>query len=166
MDFEKRLNQAIQRGLQASNAEGQARVEQALGVEDLRRMHSEFRLELSEHIDECFRQLARMLRGFESRQVMGDDGWGVEIQRDDLGPQNAGGTSRPHYSRYFTRLQIAVKPFSTANIVEIIGKATVRNKELFSRSQFQRLPNIDSAVFKQTIDQWILEFAEKYTASS
>lgn len=165
MDFEQRLQQAIQRGRQASSAEDQARTQRILGAEELRKLHSEYRLQLSEHIDTCLQQLKGHLRGFNMSTIMGDEGWGAELQRDDLGPGGGGGgSSKTYYSRYFSRLLLVVKPFSSAHVVEVTCKGTVRNKEVLNRSQFIQLPDVDVTALQQALDQWVLEFAEKYTA--
>lgn len=166
MDFEKRLQQAIQRGQSESNAKDEAHVQRKLGEVELRKLHADFRLQFSEHIEECLRQLADHFPGFEFSSVVSEEGWGAEINRDDLGV----GTSRvqpqqkSYYSRFYSKLQLLIRPFSSAHIVELVGKGTIRNKEVYSRTQYQRLPDIDTAVMLQTIDQWILEYAEKYAA--
>lgn len=166
MDFEKRLQQAIQRGQQESNAKDQARAERTLGEAELRKIHADLRLQFSEHIEECLRQLVDHFPGFEFSSIVGEEGWGSLINRDDLGL----GSSRTqpqhknYYSRYYSKLQLLIRPFSTAHIVELVGKGTIRNKEIFSRTQYQRLPDVDISVMKQTIDQWVLEYAEKYAA--
>ncbi len=162
MDFDKRLQQAIQRGQKVSEDKDQARVERAMGEDELRKLYGDLRIQFSDHIEQCLRQLADHFPGFEFRSVVGDEGWGAEISRDDLGL----GKSQPrsYYSRFFSKLNLVIKPFSSAHIVELAGKGTVRNKEIFSRNQYQRLPDIDTTIMTQTIDQWVLEYAEKYAA--
>jgi hypothetical protein len=167
MDFEKRLQQAIQRGQSKSNAKDQARVERTLGEAELRKIHADFRLQFSEHIENCLRQLADHFPGFEFSSVVGEEGWGAEINRDDLGlgSSRSQPQQKSYYSRFYSKLHLVIKPFSAAaHIVELVGKGTIRNKEIYSRTQYQRLPDVDTSVMLQTIDQWVLEYAEKYAA--
>ena len=51
MDFNERLEKAIERGRRAGDAASQAAARQAITEEELRRLHSQYRLELSEHIE-------------------------------------------------------------------------------------------------------------------
>lgn len=166
MDFNKRLQQAIQRGHKASDDKDQARVERAMGEDEFRKLHGDFRIQFSEHIEHCLRQLADHFPGFEVRSVVGEEGWGAEISRDDLGLGAGKSQPKAYYSRFFSKLNLVIKPFSSAHIVELVGKGTIRNKEIFSRNQYQRLPDIDTTVMNQTIDQWVLEYAEKYAAQA
>jgi len=164
MDFEQRLQQAIQRGRQANSAEDQARAERILGTEELRKLHNTHRLQLSEHIDACLQKLKSHIRGFQLSTIMNDEGWGAELTRDDLGPAAIGSGNKNSFVRLFSRLVLVVKPFNTAHVVEVAGKGTVRNKEVLNRSQYVRLPDGDVTTLQQALDQWVLEFAEKFTA--
>jgi hypothetical protein len=47
---------------------------------------------------------------------------------------------------------------------ELAGKGTVCNREIFSRTQYQRLAELDLPVFTNLIDFWVLEYAEPYAA--
>lgn len=166
MDFEKRLQQAIQRGHSVSNAKDQARSERALSEDEFRKIHADLRLQFSEHIEECLRQLADHFPGFSYGSIVGEEGWGGEINRDDLALGSSRSQPQPknYYNRFYSKLHLVIKPFSSAHIVELVGKGTIRNKEAFSRTQYQRLPDVDTSVMIQTIDQWVLEYAEKYAA--
>ena len=57
-----------------------------------------------------------------------------------------------------------IRPFSSSHIVELVGKATIRNKEAFNRTHFQFLREVDVDSFTELIDLWILEYAELYAA--
>lgn len=164
MDFNKRLQQAIERGQQVSDDKDQARVTRALGEDELRKIHGDFRITFSDHIEQCLQQLADHFPGFECRTVVGEEGWGAEISRDDLGLGAGKSQPKTYYSRFYSKLLLVIKPFSSAHILELAGKGSIRNKEVFSRNQYQRLPDIDTTVLEQTIDQWVLEYAEKYAA--
>ena len=50
MDFEQRLEKAIQRGRKTGDAKHRAETEKATSEEDLKRMHTQLRLELSDYI--------------------------------------------------------------------------------------------------------------------
>ncbi|MDB5338919.1 MAG: hypothetical protein JWN70_4538 [Planctomycetaceae bacterium] len=166
MDFNKRLQQAIERGQKVSDVNDQARVSRALNEDELRKLYGDLRIQLSEHIEQCLRQLADHFPGFECRSVVGEEGWGAEMYRDDLGLGGAKSQPKTYYSRFYSKLLLVIKPFSSAHIVELAGKGSIRNKEVFSRNQYQKLPDVDVPVMIQTIDQWVLEYAEKYAAQA
>lgn len=166
MDFNKRLQQAIERGQKVSDVNDQARVSRAMNEDELRKLHGDLRIQLSEHIEQCLRQLADHFPGFECRSVVGEEGWGAEMYRDDLGLGGGKSQSKTYYSRFYSKLLLVIKPFASAHIVELAGKGSIRNKEIFSRNQYQRLTDVDVSVMTQTIDQWVLEYAEKYAAQA
>ena len=122
-------------------------------------MYSQYRLELSERIENCLRQLPGHFPGFRYESLVGDRGWGAAISRDDLDiePPAAG-------PNYFSRLEVTVRPFSSLHVLELTAKGTVRNKEIFNRSHFQLLAEADVNSFDELIDHWVLEFAELYAA--
>ena len=57
-----------------------------------------------------------------------------------------------------------IRPASTYHVLDLAAKATIRNKELFNRSHFQRLAEVDLTSFTEMIDLWLLECAELYAA--
>jgi hypothetical protein len=156
-DFDQRLRKAIERGERAGSARDEAEAERRLTEQELRRLHGEYRRELTEHIDECLEKLPLHFPGFEVLAVVNDRGRGSVVSRDDL----AFDADRDRVS-YFSRLEIVVRPVSEYLVLEVAAKATVRNKELFNRSHFQRLAEVDLASFSAAIDGWVLEFAERY----
>ncbi len=160
MDFQERLQRAIQRGHRASDADARAKAEQATSEEEYRRLHSQFRLELSEHIEQCLRALPRHFPGFRFETLVGDRGWGAAISRDDLELDHGRRTN------LYSRLEIVVRPFSTSHVLDLNAKGTIRNKELFNRAQYQLLSEVDLTSFTETIDRWVLEYAELYAAKS
>ncbi len=159
MDFEKRLEKAIERG-QRSGARGRKKLRNAMNEEELKRLHSRYRLDLSEHIEECIRQLPDHFPGFRFETVVGDRGWGAAVNRDDLVLTHEG------RENHFSRLEMTIRPFSSYHVLELTAKGTVRNKEVYNRSHYQRLTEADPATFRELIDLWILEFAELYAARS
>ncbi len=81
MDFQQRLEKAIQRGRHSKDAAARERAEQALNEGELKRLHSQYRLELSEHIEVCLRQVPRHFPGFRFETLVGDRGWGAAVSR-------------------------------------------------------------------------------------
>lgn len=161
MEFDKRLERAIIRGRQTREAKGREAEEQAITEEELRALHSRYRIELSEHIEACLRKLAEHFPGFEYQTIVSEDGWGARISRDDV----TGGRGRKLRTRY-SRLEMVIRPFSSAHIIELTAKAAVRNKEIYNRTHFQFLSQADMESFTELIDLWALEYAERYSAQA
>lgn len=160
MDFEKRLEKAIARGSKAKEAEGRQQAEKALTEEDFRTLHSQARLQVTEHIEKCLKQVADHFPGFQYSTIMSEDGWGGRIARDNLS-MGAGRSPQKLYSR----LEMLIRPFSKAHLIDLAAKGTIKNKELFNRSHFQKLSELDVDSFSEMVDLWVLEFAENYSAS-
>ncbi len=160
-DFEKRLEKAIQRGQRASDVRAQAEAEKALTEQELRRLHTQYRLELSEHIENCLRKLPQYLPGFQYEPVVTERGWGAAVSRDDI-------SIRPRHVRstVFSRLEMLIRPLSELYVLELAAKATIRNKEVFNRNHYEKLADVDQASYSELIDHWVLEFAEIYAAKS
>ncbi len=157
MNFEERLQRAIERGGRiAHSKEQQARLD-AMNEEQCRRLHSQHRLQLSEYIERCLEKLPAHMPGFQFERVTSDRGWGAAVNRDDAdfadGRRNV-----------FSRLEIAVRPYTTAKVLEITARGTIRNKEVFNRSHYQLLNEVDAERFEELVDAWVLEFAELYAA--
>jgi hypothetical protein len=91
--------------------------------------------------------------------LYGDRGWGAACSRDDL--MMSGGRR----SNVFSRLEVAVRPFSEYHVVDLQAKGTVRNRELLSRRHFENIADTDAARFEELIDSWIVEYAELYSAN-
>jgi hypothetical protein len=161
MDFNERLEHAIQRGQRTGQARLQAEAEKAISIEELKRMHARFRLQLSEHIESCLTKLPNHFPGFQLEAVVGDRGWGAKVSRDDLGP----GRDRKA-ANFYSRLELVIRPFSAAHVLELAAKGTIRNKEVYNRTHYQRLIDADPRTFEELIDLWTLEYAELYAAKS
>jgi hypothetical protein len=155
MDFEKRLNEAIKRGERQQAARLREKIDQAISEDELRRLHSQYRLELSDHIEQAVRKLPDHFPGFRYESLSGDRGWGGSVYRDDV---RRGGNS-------FSRLEAAVRPYSTAHVLEMTAKGTIGNKEIFNRTHYARIQEVDLDAFRQMMDVWILEYAERYAAT-
>ncbi|MEX0675486.1 MAG: hypothetical protein WD063_00325 [Pirellulales bacterium] len=158
MDFQERLEKAIQRGRRSQDAAAREQAERALNEEELKRLHSQYRLELSEHIEQCLRQLPRHFPGFRYETLVGDRGWGAAVSRDDLSLADG------KRGNYFSRLEVVVRPYTSAHVLELAAKGTIRNKELFNRAQYQVLADADPATFSEQVDRWVLEYVELYAA--
>jgi len=160
MNFEDRLRKALERGEKTRDARGRAALERELSLEELRSLHSRYRLELSEHIEKCLKKLADHVPGFKFQSIVSEEGWGGRISRDDLHLH----PGRPSESRY-SRLEILISPLGSIGILEMVVKGTVRNREAMNRKQYQQLEEFDLVTFKELIDLRILEFAELYAAA-
>ncbi|MDB4680066.1 MAG: hypothetical protein P8M30_20880 [Planctomycetaceae bacterium] len=160
MDFETRLQRAIQRGQQTRDQRGQAAIDKQMTEEEYRQLHSSIRLELSEHIEKGVRQVSDHFPGFRYQTVVGEDGWGARIVRDDFAINDG------KKSNLYSRLELLIRPFSETRIIELTTKGTIRNKEIISRNHFQFLDEIDIDTFSELIDVWILEYAEAYSADA
>jgi hypothetical protein len=110
MDFQERLAKAIERGQHLSQQEAQAKEQQALSEEDFRRLHSKYRLPLTERIESCLKRLPDHFPGFQYSTLMSDRGWGAAVSRDDVGPSR---------STFFSRLEVVVRPFASSHVLEI-----------------------------------------------
>lgn len=158
MDFQKRLEKAAERGQKVGNARARAEAEKTVTEKEFARLHSQYRLKLSEHIEACLKQLAEQFPGFRFETIVGEAGWGAAISRDDIRVRSGRRTN------YFSRLEMLVRPASKYHVLDLAAKATVANKELFNRSHFQRLTEVDLTSFDEMIDLWVLEYAELYAA--
>ena len=139
MDFEQRLQEAIERGQHSRRTKDAQAAQQALSVEELKRLHTQFRLEVSDHVERCLKKLVNHFPGFEFAAIVSEKGWGAELRRDDVSfnPQTR------RRDNLFSRLEMVVRPFSSASVLDLAAKGTIRNKEVFARAHFQRLAEAD-----------------------
>lgn len=158
MDFEKRLQHAINKGRAAKDQEIQQEVGRKMTEEEFRNLHSKYRLELTDHIDGCLKKLADHFPGFQFKTLLEEDGWGSRITRDDVSI----GSSKRAQSLY-SRLEMVIRPFTDTHIIEMVAKATIRNKETFNRSHYQFIAEVDMQSFQDLVDLWVLEFAEQFS---
>jgi hypothetical protein len=159
MSFDDKLRQAIERGQKRGDAKAHADHQQAMTEEEFKRLHSTYRLDLSEHVESCIHRLANHFPGFRYETMLGDRGWGAACYRDDLR------IARGARSSVYSRLEITVRPYSqTLHVLELTGKGTIRNKEAFNRTWFEALEEASVEKFRDLIDAWVLEYAELYAA--
>ena len=159
MSFRERLQRAHDRGKQSRAAQLNEAAARALSEEECRRLHSQYRLALTEHIEKCLRDLADNNPGFRLETIVDERGWGAAVSRDDvdLGHGRRGNT--------FSRLQFVVSPHSKYHVLELAGKGTVRNKEVLSRNHYQRLADVDTESFRELVELWVLDYAELYASA-
>lgn len=134
--------------------------DRVLNDKELQRLHAQYRLELCEHIERCLGQVAKEFPGFQLESIVDERGWGAAIHRDDLLLNSSARLNS------YSRLEMFIRPFSSAQILELTAKGTIQNRELFNRSQYHRLAETDLAPFMEMIDNWTLEFAEHFAAKS
>ncbi|WP_153556998.1 hypothetical protein [Roseimaritima sediminicola] len=158
-DLERRLDAAIARGQRRGELHREAERQQQLSEEELRRLHTSHRLALSERIETAVARLANHFPGFRVETLYGEKGWGAACWRDNLDVQ--GGRRNSLYSR----LELVIRPLNDYFVLELKGKGTVANKEVFNRSHFDRLQEVDRETFEQMIDAWVVEYAERYASS-
>ncbi len=159
MDFEDQLEKAIQRGQQRNVKREQDRRRETLDADEIKRRHNEFRLHLSDYIEKSLKRLAERFPGFEYEIIYGGKGWGGAIHRQDLtrGPDGRAGS-------FFSRLELTVRPINTYNVVNIAGKGTIADKELFSWNHFEDIDESVFEAFEQKLNNWMLQFAEQFAA--
>lgn len=161
MEFEKRLQNAIERGYRRGDAQAEEEAARAMSEDELKSLHSRYRLQLSEHIETCLRQLLTYFPGFEVEVIYGERGWGAACRRDDIRI-----FSRTQRKSYYSRLEITVRPYSSSNVLDLIAKGTIHNRELFNRQHYKPLTEASIDDFLERVDAWILEYAELYAAKS
>lgn len=159
MDFRERLQRASERGKQARAAQLNEAAARALSEEECRRLHSTYRLELTEYIEQCLRELADNFPGFRLETIVDETGWGAAVSRDDV---SLGSGRR---GNVFSRFQLVVSPFGKYHVLELAAKGTVRNKEVLSRNHYQRLADVDMESFRELAELWVLDYAELYSAA-
>ena len=59
-----------------------------------------------------------------------------------------------------------IRPYSDLKVLELKGKGTVMNRELFNRSHYVAVAEVEAEEFEQLIDTWAIEYAEMYAAKS
>jgi|UniRef100_A0A7C4LLK2 hypothetical protein len=160
MDFQERLQRAVQRGEQRRTQSARHQILEQLSEEESRALHAQARAELSDHIEHCLRHLADTFPGFEFQTVLSADGYGAKVRRDDL--RARGG--RPLVHEY-SHLELLVRSYSNSRILEVVGRGTVANKEVLNRSAYQFLNQLDLETLKQQVDQWVLDYAERFAAA-
>lgn len=158
MEFDERLQRAIQRGYGRGDVRRQEVAAKQFSEDELRSLHTKHRLSLSEKIESCVQRLPNHFPGFQYETIYGERGWGAAISRDDI--EMAGGKRNNQYSR----LEMTIRPFSSAHVLDLAAKGTVRNREIYNRNHFEALDEADHDNFAELIDLWVLEYAEMFAS--
>jgi hypothetical protein len=159
MDFNQRLQRASDRGDQIKQARTQEATAKALSEEECRRLHTSYRLTISEHVETCLQQLTDNIPGFNFRIVANDKGWGATVSRDDL--SLAGGQRSSLFSQY----TVLVSPYGKYHVLDLVAKGTICNKESYHRNHYQLLKEADLDSFRELVELWTLDYAEQYAAN-
>jgi len=131
MDFDKKLENAIERGQQRHTRLKDAEKQKALSVEDLRNRHNEFRLDLSEYIEVNLNKMAQHFPGFEYETLYGSKGWGGAIHRNDLDRGDDGKAGS-----FFSRIELTVKPQNEYNVVRPIVRNPLLSETDYAKQKF------------------------------
>jgi len=158
MNFDDRLRQAIERGQKRGESAAREAAAKAWTEEEYRRLHSQLRLRLSEHIESCLKRLPNCFPGFQYETMYGDRGWGGACFRDDLV------LDRGRRTTNYSRLEVTIRPYSPLHVLDLAAKGTVQNREVFDRTYFEELATADEPKFRALVDAWVLEYAELYAA--
>jgi hypothetical protein len=159
MSFRERLQRATERGKQTRAAQLNEAAAKALSEEECKRRHSQYRLALTEHIEKCLSEMADNFPGFRLETVVDESGWGAGLSRDDI--RLEGGRR----GTFFSRLQLVVGPYNSYHVLDIAAKGTVRNKEVLTRNHYQQLADVDLQRFRELLEQWVIDYAELFSAS-
>ncbi len=159
MDFRQRLQKASERGQRQRDAKLREAAAKALSEEECRRLHSQCRLPLCDHIEKCLSEMAQNFPGFRVQSIVDESGWGAEAVRDDIG------LSAGRRDNFFSRLQIVVRPYNKYHVLDLVAKGAVRNKETFSRNHYQPLDGVELDRFNELVELWVLDYAEMYAAA-
>jgi len=158
-DFEDRLARAVARGSDRADKRAQEARAKKLSEEELKTLHTKYRLSLSEHIESCLTPLLDHFPGFRLETIYGERGWGASVSRDDFGM-----TEKTVRNSVYSRLELTIRPHSSLGVVELAGKGAVRNKEIYNRTHFRKIAEVDEEEYIQLIDAWVVEFAERFAA--
>ncbi|MEM8912892.1 MAG: hypothetical protein AAGC97_14085 [Planctomycetota bacterium] len=159
-DFESRLESAIRRGRRRGEHENSQQKEAQLSEEEIRRLHTSYRLSLSEQVEAAVARVADHFPGFRTESIFGEEGWGSACYRDDLRLKSG------KRENFYSRLEMVIRPYSDLRVLELKGKATVLNRELFNRGHFAKVAEVDVEDYQDLIDTWAIEYAEMYSAKS
>lgn len=159
MDFDDALKNAILRGQDRAGSLRDSEHKKQLSIDELKNRHSKYRLSLSDYTEHGLKKLADHFPGFEYETIYGSRGWGGAVFRDDIrrGASGKGGS-------FYSRLEVTVRPMNEFNVVNIIGKGTIHNKEIFNWNFFKDVADVSEEEFQKKIDSWILAYAEKFAS--
>ena len=156
MDFKQRLQKAAERGVNVRDEQARQAAAKAMSEEECKRLHSKYRLELTEYIENCLKQLADQFPGFHFEPLVNERGWGAAASRDDVGVVDG------RRDNFFSRIELLVASFNKYHIFDLSAKGAVRNRESFNRNHYQLLNEVDMDSFTELVDLWVLDYAEQF----
>mgnify|MGYP001819858672 CR=1 FL=1 len=159
-DFKSRLQSAIERGQKRKQLSASEAKQKELSEEELKRLHTSFRLTLSERIEAKVHSVVDAFPGFRQESLFGEVGWGTACYRDDLLIKSGRRTNQ------YSRFEMVIRPYTDLQVLELKGKGTIKNREFFNRSYFRKIAEVDIDEFENVIDSWTIEYAEQYAAKS
>ncbi|MFK8114265.1 MAG: hypothetical protein AB8B91_18840 [Rubripirellula sp.] len=159
-EFESRLESAIARGKKRADLKASEERLKELSEEELRRMHTSYRLSLSERIESAVNGVADHFPGFQQESLFGEIGWGAACYRDDLRIESGRRTNQ------YSRLEMVIRPYSSLQVLDLKAKGTVMNQEMFNHSHFLPVAEVNIADFEQLLETWAIEYAELYASKS
>ncbi|OYW11626.1 MAG: hypothetical protein B7Z55_19060 [Planctomycetales bacterium 12-60-4] len=159
MDFSERLHKAVERGRQQGQELVRQQRQTQLTEEESRALHARARVELSDHFEACLQHVAQQFPGFDFQTIMTPEGFGAKISRDNLRGRSGS------MAREYSHLEFIIRSYSAGRLLDVVCRGAIANKEVLQRSQFQQLADLDLDTFRHLVDQWVLEYAEKYAAS-
>ncbi len=157
-EFEERLKNAVARGTNRAESLVSAAERERQEAEELKRLHTKCRLELSEHIEQVIKKLIDMFPGFRYQSLFGEAGWGSACVRDDLV------IDKGMRSNKYSRFEIVVRPVNEFNVLDLQAKGMIADRELMTRSFYQPLSQLDIDRFTKSIDDWAVSYAELYAS--
>lgn len=159
-EFSKRLESAIERGKQAANRKASAERKAEQTEERLRELHSQYRLTMCDRIEDTIKKLADHIPGFHFEAVYDEGGLGSACYRENLHFENGRRTTQ------FSRFELVIRPCTDLLVLDMKGKATINSREVFNRSHFAKLAELDLVDFERCIEAWSLQYAEAYAAEA
>ncbi len=157
-DFQQRLRSAIERGEKRGERRDEAARQTQLTEDEFKRLHTKYRLSLSDRIEKAIDGVAQNFPGFRKETLYGEVGWGAACYRDDLLVDAGKRTNR------YSRFEMTIRPPNSYQVLELKGKGTVANKEHFNRTHFVPLQEVDEDDFKRLIETWTIDYAEFYAS--
>ena len=159
-DFKSRFESAIERGQRRRDHTASEEKRKELSEEELKRRHTSYRLSLSERIETKIKNIIDAFPGFRQEALFGEVGWGTACYRDDLLIRSG------RRSNQYSRFEMVIRPYSDLRVLDLKGKGTVKNRELFNRTVFRNIGEVDIEEFDEVIDAWTIEYAEQYASRS
>ncbi len=159
-DFTSRLESAIERGRRRGEYQASEERRKELSEEDLKRLHTSYRLSLSDQIESAIHRVAEHFPGFRTEGIFGEEGWGEACYRDDLRIESG------RRNNLYSRLELVIRPYRDLHVLDLKGKGTVMNREIFNRAHYTKIQDVDPEEFSELINTWAIEYAELYAAKS